>query len=66
MVARLGQERIRGTAQFPQTYPFVGKLARRDACAGMFEKLCAGIDKAMLEGPETGSGFDVMPPRLTY
>ena len=25
----------------------------------MFEKLCAGIDKAMLEGPETGSGFDV-------
>ena len=31
----------------------------------MFEVLCAGIDKAVLKGPETGSGVGVMPPRLT-
>ena len=32
----------------------------------MSERLCAGIDKEVLEGPETGSGVGVMPPRLTY
>ena len=31
----------------------------------MCERLCVGIDKAVLEGPETGRGVRVMPPRLT-